>query len=111
MKKTTFISMIIITAVILLAVFILNRPAGNVSEETAQCIGENSKLYVQFGCTHCDAQEDLFGKSYKFLNVTDCFYEIEKCEGVERTPTWIINDEEITGVQSIETLKELTGCQ
>ena len=45
------------------------------------------------------------------LNVIDCFYEQEKCTNIQYTPTWIINGQKYEGFQSIEKLKELTGCQ
>ena len=101
----------IILAVIILAYFLIkpNNPS-NINEQTAQCIGENSVLYTQLGCHACEIQEEMFGNNYQYLNVIDCFYEKEKCTDITATPTWEINEERIIGVQSIEKLKELTGC-
>ncbi len=84
---------------------------GSSSEEIAMCIGENSELYVQLGCNACETQKEMFGDNYKYLNVIDCWSEKEKCSEIQYTPTWIINGEKYTGVQSIEKLKELTGCE
>jgi hypothetical protein len=111
MKKKSWLTIIVIVAVIIFVITIRVRSNPNVDEELTKCIGENSKLYVQLGCHACETQEDLFGKNYKLLNIVDCFYEREKCIGeIEVTPTWLINNQKYRGVQSVEKLKELTGC-
>ncbi len=112
MKKGNLMTLLIILAVIILAFWILRKPSSQVDEQTAICIGQNSELYIKLGCSACRVQEEMFGNNFKYLNSTDCFYDVEKCinVGITATPTWIINDEKIVGVQSIEKLKELTGC-
>ena len=113
MKKRTqnlIATILIIIAIAALAFILLNRNRPETTEEIAKCIGENSVLYTQLGCSACKAQEDLFGESYQQLNVIDCFYEREKCSEITATPTWIINNEKYVGVQSIEKLQELTKC-
>lgn len=104
------VSAIIILWVIILSIIILNKSPEKISEQTAKCIGENSKLYVQLGCNACKTQEEMFGENIKYLNKTDCWFEKEKCSEIKYTPTWIIKGEEYIGVQSIKKLKELTGC-
>lgn len=81
-------------------------------EKLAKCIGENSTLYFQTGCSACKSQEQMFGDNYQYLNKIDCKVEIQKCidTQITGTPTWIINGVKYPGVQSIEKLKELTGC-
>ncbi len=108
--KNFLINIIIILAIFVIAFFILRNSPNNVDRETAKCIGENSVLYTQLGCHACEAQEELFGENYKYLNVIDCWGEPEKCFDISGTPTWKIREEKIVGVQSIEELKELTGC-
>lgn len=110
MKKKSWITISVIIGTILLSMLILNQPANGSSEEITKCIGKNSELYTQLGCHACDTQEDMFGENYQYLNVIDCFYENDKCPGITATPTWIIKGEKHIGIQSIETLKELTGC-
>jgi hypothetical protein len=110
MKKSNLITIIIIVAIIVFAIFILNKPAPETPKAVAECIGKNSALYVQLGCSHCKDQENLFGDNYQYLNVTDCWFERDKCNGITATPTWIIKGETIVGVQSIQKLQELTGC-
>ena len=109
-KVMTAITFLIIFGVVILAAFLITSKGEETSNEVAKCIGENSVLYTQLGCSACKAQEDLFGESYQNLNVIDCFYEREKCSEITATPTWIIKNEKYVGVQSIEKLQELTGC-
>lgn len=110
-NKSRLTTIAIIIAIILISFFSL-RPSKSIltNEETIKCIGERSTLYVQLGCSHCKTQEDLFGDNLEYINLIDCFYETEKCADIKGTPTWDINGDIITGVQSIETLKELTKC-
>lgn len=114
MKKTSLINWVIIAAVIILAAIILvpRDSEPQTDEEVAKCIGENSVLYVQLGCHACESQEEMFGEYYKHLNVVDCFYDRETCSKIPigATPTWIINGQVYKEVQSIEKLRELTGC-
>jgi hypothetical protein len=79
-------------------------------EEITKCIGENSVLYTRLGCHFCQVQEEAFGENYQYLTTIDCFYNQEECTGITSTPTWVIKGEKYEGVQSLEKLKELTGC-
>lgn len=112
MKKNTWVNGLVILGVLILALIILlnanNTP--NTDEETAKCIGENSILYVQLGCHYCEAQENMFGNYTHYLEIVDCFYERDKCDGIGGTPSWEIGGKIYEGVQSIETLTNLTGC-
>ena len=112
MKKRSWITITVIVAVIIFAIILMNNAsAGHVPKSIAICIGENAELYTQFGCHACVIQEDMFGESYQYLTVIDCYYQREKCSVVTHTPTWIINNEKHIGVQDLEKLKELTGCE
>lgn len=108
--KKRWISIIVIIAVIIFAIIIIKSQGNGVSKATTLCIAQNSELYTQLGCHACKIQEELFGENKEYLNIIDCFFEREKCSGITATPTWIINGEKYIGVQSIEKLKELTGC-
>lgn len=111
-KLVKIITPIIILGIIVLSFIILNKNKGDVSKDVTGCIGKNSELYVQLGCHACGIQEDIFGENYTELTVIDCFYEREKCslKNISVTPTWIINGKTHLGVQSLELLKNLTGC-
>jgi hypothetical protein len=100
---------ILIVFIVFLIVYDFNKSEGT-TKEIAKCIGENSLLYTQLGCHACEIQEKMFGENYKYLEIVDCFYEREKCVGIEATPTWKIKEKLYRGVQSIEDLQELTGC-
>jgi len=110
--KSKLITGGIILAIIMIAffAFYINNQENETNEEIARCIGKNSILYVQLGCHACETQEKMFGENYQYLNSIDCFYELNKCEGIEVTPTWKIKGEIYKGVQSIENLQKLTEC-
>jgi len=112
MKKKHIWNIVIILVIVAIGAFFFLRDTGEVTLEEAQCIGANSVLYVQTGCHACQIQEDMFGDFYEELTMVDCLGDIEKCTiaGINATPTWIINDNLYAGVQSIEKLKQLTGC-
>lgn len=117
MKKglEKIITALIIIVILVLSMFIiLNKPAQTLSSDVAKCIGQNSLLYTQTGCSHCKDQEDLFGNNTQYLNTIDCIQadNMQKCisAGIQGTPTWIIKNQSYVGVQTIEELKKLTGC-
>lgn len=111
MKKNV-ITILIILAIVIFAIYILNKNGGNTDEELAKCIGSKSTLYMKTGCPACKTQEKLFGDTYKYLKIVNCLVDSEDCisNEITATPTWIIDGKKIIGVQSIEKLKELTGC-
>jgi hypothetical protein len=116
-KKSSVVTVLVIVGILIIAGIIIylksNNSGGGVSADLAKCIGAHSQLYVQLGCEFCAKQEALFGNSsYQYLNSTDCFYNQQICnqEGIQGTPTWIINGTQYVGVQSISKLKQLTGC-
>ena len=110
LKKKNIATIAVIIIVIILAIILINSSSNGVSKETTLCIAGNSTLYIQLGCHACETQEKMFGNNYQYLNTVDCFYDRDKCSDIQYTPTWIINEEKYTGVQTIEELKELTGC-
>ncbi|MCW8966325.1 MAG: DsbA family protein [Candidatus Pacearchaeota archaeon] len=110
MIKKSIVTLFIIFGIILLVLLVRNKSHPDVEREVVECIGQNSILYIQLGCSHCKTQEEIFGDNYQYLNVIDCFFEHELCGDIEYTPTWIINKEKYTGVQTVDKLKELTGC-
>ncbi len=110
-KNKKWVTFAVIIGVIILAVIIMIKPHPETDKEVAECIGKNSKLYVQLGCHACKTQEDMFGDNYQYLDIIDCWFEREKCGGIESTPTWVIRGEKYDEVFSIKKLQELTGCQ
>jgi len=110
LSKEKLITLLIILGVLLIAAVILKLNTPKTDEQISKCIGRNSVLYTRLGCHYCEAQEEIFGDNYEYLDVIDCFFEGKKCADITSTPTWIIDGKEYVGVQSFEELKELTGC-
>ena len=110
--KNTTTTIIIILAIALIAIFALTKKPAETDEELVKCIGSKSVLYTQLGCHFCEAQKDLFGENIKHISVIDCWYEPEPCteNNITSIPTWIIKNEKYEGLQTIDKLKELTGC-
>ena len=99
-----------ILIIALVIIYIKSHKNPDYPKEIIECISEKAVLYVQTGCHYCALQEQKFGKDKDLLNIVDCFYEREKCEGVTSTPSWEINGEIYNGVFSVEELKNMTGC-
>ncbi|MDO8623423.1 MAG: hypothetical protein Q7R52_04195 [archaeon] len=114
MKKSGWISWIIIVIIIAFAFYIINKPSSiGVSEATAKCFAKNSVLYVKLGCVACENQKTIIGENYKYLDIVDCAFDMNRCidSEITATPTWLIKDQKYIGVKNIETLKQLTGCK
>lgn len=116
MKHSVWITILVVIGVIGIALIILFVKGSNnpplINENTSVCIGENSVLYVQLGCNHCELQENLFKENVRHLNIVDCFDKVDECKGVGimRVPSWEINGTLYSGFKSPEQLKNLTGC-
>ena len=104
MKRLLLIALLIIAG--------CSTPQIVLDKQTAECIGSKSTLYISTGCVACEKQRKIFGDYYQDLHVLDCKKDPKKCveKNIITTPTWMIGENEIRGVQSIETLKDLTKC-
>ena len=112
MKKNTLITLAIIIVIIAFSWYVLNNKSENITEETAKCIGQKALLYTKTGCFACEKQKEKIGETYQYLSIRnfdtwDALGEL----GITSTPTWVINNNKYEGVQSIEKLKQLTGCK
>jgi hypothetical protein len=112
MEKKNIITMIIVFLVIALAIFLIfNKRVEYVNEVDAKLIGNNSILFIQAGCSHCMEQEEIFGENIKYLNIVDCFKDedMHRCinEGIEATPTWLINGKKYVGFRTLRELKTI----
>ena len=63
----------------------------------------------------CTRQKDLFGKSIKYVNYIECGplgQQNQLCNeaGIKAYPTWVIGNQTLTGVLSLQELSSLTGC-
>lgn len=111
MKKGDLVTLVIILLILAFSGWVLLKNP-NTDEELARCIGENSVVYSQIGCHACETQKQLFGENYQYVNDYICNTNWDYClqKGIKATPTWEINRQMIEGIQTIEKLKELTGC-
>ena len=114
LKLRKWLTLIIVVAIVVIAIFIINYPTSiqSIDCDVACCIGENSVMTVLKGCIACNKQKELFGNVIEDLNIIYCDDNGQFCADNEiiAVPTWIINNEKYVGVQSIDKLKELTGC-
>lgn len=88
-------------------------------DDFAQCLTDSgAKMYGAYWCSHCNAQKQLFGKSFSYVNYIECSLpnqagQTEFCNeaGIESYPTWEFGDESrVSGEQSLENLAARTGC-
>ena len=104
---------VLIIEVILLFIFLPPTKSVEILDcDTMCCIGNNSILVASKGCSHCEKQIKMLGDEVDEFNIIYCSEDIDFCteHQIMRVPTWIINDEQIIGVQSLEELKEMTNC-
>jgi len=109
-QKKLWLNIMIGVILIAIALFFILRNTSEVDVETAQCIGANSILYYKTSCSACISQKEKFGDNFKYLNSINCGTESFRCSSIQQIPTWEIDGKILVGVQSIERLKELTGC-
>jgi len=118
-KKTNFKKYFIFVALaltIILLVFsigsYMKRPGQY--DDFAKCLTEKGAVvYGNDYCMYTNKQLNFFGKSEKYLNYVKCANNKELCDskGVKITPTWEINEESYSGVQTFEKLSAVTGCE
>ena len=122
-----FGSAIIIALIFAGSTYLIHSNTGPQEEYNsfAQCLNESGlKMYGSVTCSFCARQRDLFGDAFQFINEIECDprnenNQAELCisKNIERTPTWILEDENGNnlhkfepGVQSLKTLSEISNC-
>lgn len=110
---------IIMAAVVIMAIVaitypyvIQDSPTISIDQATTICIAENSVFYGTEWCGYCQTQKEMFGTNAELLNYIDCDEDRDACVAAEIVgfPTWDIKGERYVGLQSLEKLKEATGC-
>ena len=105
---------IIAVVVVVLAYLIIPRTEAGEVDSFAQCLtDEGAVMYGTNWCSFCKQQKALFGGSFKHVNYVDCDANRDECTaaGVTGYPTWSVAGELRSGVQSLEVLSSLTGCE
>jgi len=113
MKKETKVYLILIIIVILIIsgiFWIMNNKTPE--EETIRCIAEKSKIIVSPTCSWCEKQKQDLGEYVDYFEFVDISQnpEILKQYNIRGTPSWIIEEEVYPGYQTVEELKQITGC-
>ncbi len=89
----------------------------NFSEEDIEgltdCLSEeNIVLYGNDHCPFTHTQLEVFGNYQSNINYFECLGNESYCkdEGVEKIPSWKVNDKVYEGVKSLEQLSNITSC-
>jgi len=107
----------VLIAVVVIAV--VNGRAPGEYDEIAQCLTDKGvREYSASWCPNCARQKEMFGNSYRFLDVKECAIRgqgsnLTLCEpdGITGVPTWERADgERLVGVQTPKALAEWSGC-
>lgn len=88
-------------------------------DDFAQCLTDNGAImYGAYWCGNCQAQKQMFGKSFEFLNYVECTENEELCkeQKIEGYPTWKLKKDGVEelisqGLASFTTLAEKYSCE
>ena len=78
------------------------------------CIAsQNTTMYGTSWCHYCSQQKDMLSPYFDKINFVDCDANQTQClsMGIEGYPTWIINGKKYVGIQNLEKLSSITGCE
>lgn len=108
-KKLTYLALLLVPAYLLYA-----AATPGPYDEFAKCLTkEGFSMGGTDTCPSCKNQKSLFGKSFKYIDYHNCDREGQWCTsmGVRLLPTWIPpRGEAVTGVQSLDSLSQMSGC-
>ena len=117
MKKWILGVVVIVVVLIAWAVWDSKKPGE--LDAFAQCLDEKGLTYYgAFWCPNCKIQNDMFGRSKKYVPYVECSTpdgkrQTQECidAGVKAYPTWAYpNGERAEGTQPLQTLAERSGC-
>ena len=108
---------ILFAGLIIFGIDSANRPGE--LDDFAQCISESGAVfYGTSWCPFCQQQKEMFGKSQKYLHYVECSGGrsgsiSEECRnlGIQSVPAWINEGETYQGLQQLDRLAEITGCE
>ncbi|MAF88932.1 MAG: hypothetical protein QGI80_00965 [archaeon] len=83
-----------------------------------ECLAEsNAVMYGAYWCPHCTTQKEMFGDSISGVLYVECDSkgkntkpELCRQNNIQSYPSWIIDGRTYSGVQSLQTLSDITGC-
>ncbi len=108
-------------------VFASSKPAvpSGTYDTFAQCMYERGmRMYGSVTCAFCARQREILGDSFEYIREIECdprnpgnVAELCIAKKIERTPTWILENEAgedvhrfEPGIQSLKALSEVSGC-
>jgi hypothetical protein len=114
MKKT-----VLLLSMLLMLIFISGCGSNTTNDNQlpkslAKCLSERGAImYGTDWCHFCQEQKERFGESFQFVTYVNCDYFKGRCEeaGIKGYPSWVIYGKTYSGVQSLERLAEISGCQ
>ena len=112
-KYFIFAAIIVIVVLLVLSINGLMKKPGQY-DDFVNCLNEKGAIvYGNDYCSYTIQQLNYFGKSKEALNYVKCVDNEVLCnsKGVSITPTWEINGETYSGVQTFEKLSSVTGCK
>ncbi len=118
-KSYTLVLVVLIVVVAGAAEYFAFRPKIDGSSSAsldsfAKCLaGKGFTMYGLYSCPHCQAEKQLFGDSFKYVDYIECSENAQKCtaDGVDAVPTWIEpSGARLVGTQTLETLSTASGC-
>ncbi len=115
-KNKIYVIGVIVLFLVLILIYSLTKPKSSPDnlDEFAKCLTDKGfKMYGAYWCGHCNAQKEMFGESFKYIDYVECEEQTEDClkAGIRGYPTWIFPDQnKIEGSASLEHLSNLSGC-
>ncbi|MFP4111992.1 MAG: glutaredoxin family protein [Candidatus Woesearchaeota archaeon] len=100
--------------IVLVGILIAGIAMPSKYDEFAKCVAEQDvTMYGTEWCSYCHQQKELFGSSFEYVDYVDCDYNKQVCDAnsVNGYPTWTINGQKYSGVQSLEKISSLTQCE
>jgi hypothetical protein len=80
--------------------------------QLGKCLYEKgAEIYVNENCARCEEQENILGDGLKFIKIIDCSKSQEMCANLREIPAIYFNGTFVYGVNSIENLKTISGCE
>lgn len=81
--------------------------------DMVECMKGEVIVYHSSLCSACSQQRALLGEAFWRLDNVDCAADRTSCSkvGITSVPSWVIDGRIYVGIQSLEKLEELTGCE
>lgn len=113
--ENKFYYLSLLVAALIMALLFFWPHTARSGKSFAQCLSE--KGWVMYGsdfCPFCKSQKEIFSDDAVNIKYVNCdFYaDICKSRNINSYPVWAQNDKLfIKGVQSLQNLSELSGCE